>query len=413
MSNRQSGQTSPSGYHFYYGYVVVAAAFIIMTVTLGTHSSFGVFLKPMSAEFGWTRAMTSGAFSLSWILTSFLTIAMGRLNDRFGPRLVMTICGFGAGAGFLLMSQVTAIWQLYLFYGLFVGTGISIFVPLLSTVARWFVQRRTLMSGIVVCGIGIGGLIVPPVANQLIQLYDWRISYIILGAIVLVVNILAAQLLRHSPAQMGQKDYLEDKTAEDRLKRETRAFSLKEAVFTREFWTVLAMFLCFGFCVNALQIHIVPYATDLGITATTASGFLATIGGASIIGRIAFGTVGDKIGNKKAYLIGLILLLISSSWLLLTKTDWGLYLFAAIFGLAWGNLATQQSPLVAMLFGLTSHGLIFGVLDLGFTMGSAIGPFISGYIFDVAGNYYAAFLLSAAVSVIGLVATISLRPKTD
>lgn len=399
---------------FFYGYVVVAAAFTIMVVTIGTYYSFGIFFKPMSAEFGWSRALTSGAFSLSWLVTGFVTIAIGWLNDRFGPRLVMSLCGLFAGAGFLLMSQVNDVWQLYLFYGVLIGASISVFVPLLSTVARWFSKRRTLMSGIVVSGIGIGSLIAPPIANWLIQTYDWRISFLILGAVILIVDLVAAQFLRHEPAQIGQKAYGEDSTAEYKTTLKTMSFSLKSAVCTKQFWTVFVMFLSFGFCFNALLIHIAPYATDLGMSANTAAGIVATTGGASIIGRLVLGNTGDRIGNKKTYIIGLILLLLASLWLLLARDAWALYLFAVLFGLAWGDLAAQQSPLVAMLFGLTSHGLIFGVLDLGFTIGSAIGPLITGYIFDVSNSYQTAFLLSAAISGIGIVVSILLAtPQTS
>lgn len=405
MATRQDSPSDAAQPKFFYGYVIVAAAFVIMTVTIGTYYSFGIFFKPMSADFGWNRALTSGAFSLSWIVAGFFTIAIGWLNDRLGPRLVMTLCGLLGGIGFLLMSQVNTVWQLYLFYGVLIGASISVFVPLLSTVARWFVNRRTFMSGIVVSGIGVGSLIAPPLANWLIQTYDWRLSFLILGAAILIIDLVAAQFLRHEPAQLGQKAYGENEITENTTQKATMSFSLKKAVCTRQFWTVLAMFLSFGFCFNALLIHIAPYATDLGISAATAAGIVAATGGASIIGRLALGGIGDRIGNKKAFVIGLILFLLASLWLLLARDAWALYLFAVLFGLAWGDLAAQQSPLVAMLFGLTSHGLIFGVLDLGFTIGSAIGPLVAGYIFDVSNSYQTAFLLSAAISIGGIIAS--------
>ena len=159
----------------FYGYIVVVAAFFIMVLMFGIFDTFGVFFKPLLTDFGWTRAVTSGAFSLYWIIQGLLAIVVGRVNDRFGPRVVITFCGFIFGLGYLLMSQVSALWQLYLFYGVMIGTGMSgAFVPLTSTVARWFVKRRSMMTGIVVAGIGIGGLIAPPVANWLISIYDWR-----------------------------------------------------------------------------------------------------------------------------------------------------------------------------------------------------------------------------------------------
>ena len=178
---------------FFYGYIVVGAALIIMAVMYGAYNSFGIFFKPVLTDFNWTRAVTSGGLSLSWIVHGLLGIIMGRLTDRFGPRVVLTICGFLLGLGYLLMSQIGTVWQLYLFYGVIIGAGMGgSWVPIVSTVARWFVKRRNLMTGIVLSGVSIGTLIGAPVASRLISAYDWRMSYVIVGGIVLVVAVLAA-----------------------------------------------------------------------------------------------------------------------------------------------------------------------------------------------------------------------------
>jgi len=193
MQRREVDQPTKAEPRLYYGYIVVAAAFIIMAVTWGASVSYGVFFKPMLAEFGWTRAVTSGAFSLSMLMQGLLAIMMGRLNDRFGPRIVATICGVVMGLGYLLVSQVSAVWQLYLFYGVIIGVGMSgTLVPLLSTVVRWFTKRRSMMSGIVMMGQTTGALFGPAAANWLILTYDWRLSFLILGILVLVVIVLAA-----------------------------------------------------------------------------------------------------------------------------------------------------------------------------------------------------------------------------
>ncbi|GAH62425.1 unnamed protein product, partial [marine sediment metagenome] len=134
---------------FFYGYIIVLAAFGIQMVAWGMFNSYGVFFKPLTTEFGWTRAMTSSAVSLAMLVYGLLGIAMGRLTDRFGSRMIMVVCGFFLGLGYLLMSQVNTTWQLYLFYGLMVGIGVSALdVSLLSTVARWFVKKRGMMTGI-------------------------------------------------------------------------------------------------------------------------------------------------------------------------------------------------------------------------------------------------------------------------
>jgi len=178
--------------------------------------------------------MTSGAFSLSWIVYGLLGIIMGRLTDRLGPRIVLTFCGSLVGLGYLLMSQITAVWQLYLFYGVIIGTGMcGCFVPLTVTTARWFVKRRTMMSGIVLSGMGIGTLIMSPVTNWLISTYDWRQSYTILGSVILVLVILAAQLLRRDPAQTRQVPYGENAVEEQGLGASD--LSLREAMYTGQF----------------------------------------------------------------------------------------------------------------------------------------------------------------------------------
>ena len=394
----------------FYGYIVVVAAFFIMVLMWGTLSTFGIFFKPMLTELGWTRAITSGAFAVFWIIQGLLSIAVGRVNDRLGPRIVITVCGSILGLGYLLMSQTNALWQLYLFYGVIIGTGMSgAFVPLTSTVARWFVKRRGAMTGIVVAGSGAGGLIAPPLANWLISIYDWRISYIILGGIALVAVILVAQLLRRDPAQMGQMPYGESKE-ETGLKGGTKAFSLREAASVRQFWLVLSTYICLGFAMFTILVHIAPHATDLGFSAATAANILAAAGGAGVIGRLLLGGVADRIGNRQVFILGFVLMAASLFWLITATETWTLYLLAAVFGFATGGCAVSSSPLVAELFGLRSHGLILGVINLGYCIGAAAGPFLAGYIFDVTGSYSVAFLACAAASVVGLILSAILRP---
>jgi len=411
MAGQKAWQPPGAEPGFFYGYIVVAAALCIMVVTYGTYFAFGVFFKPVLTDFGWTRAMTSGAFSLSMVVGGLLGIVMGGLTDRLGPRVVLTLCGFLLGLGYLLMSQVGAVWQLYLFYGVIIGTGMSgVWVPLMSTVARWFTKRRSMMSGVVLTGMGIGTLVGAPVANQLIATYDWRTSYIIIGSIILVVVALAAQFLRRDPARMGQVPYGESEGEEQELKAETGGFSLREAVYTRQFWVICGLFFCLGFCLFAITTHIVPHATDLGISAASAANILATIGGLVIVGRVVLGSAADRIGNRQAFIIGFILMPAALFWLAPAVEVWMLYLFAAVFGFAEGGMGASESPIVAGFFGLSSHGLILGVTSLGLTFGAAVGPFLAGYIFDVTGSYQVAFLVCAAIGIVGLILAAVLRP---
>ena len=160
----------------------------------------------------------------------------------------------------------------------------------------------------------------------------------------------------------------------------------------------------------AIMVHIVPHAIDLGISDASAVNILAVIGGSMVVGRIVLGSAADRIGYRQAYIISFILVSAALLWLVLATDMWMLYLFAAVFGLANGGMGALSSPIVASLFGLRSHGLIYGVIDFGFAIGAAVGPFLAGYIFDITGSYQVAFLISAAIGVVSLILSTVLRP---
>jgi len=410
MAGQQEQLSTGTKPRFYYGYIVVIASFLIMVLMIGVYNTFGIFFKPLLTEFGWTRAMTSSAFSLSWVIQGLMAVFIGRITDRLGPRIVMTTCGFLLGVGYLLMSQISAIWQLYLFYGL-IGIGMAgSWVPLMSTVARWFIKRRSMMSGIVLSGIGTGMLVAPPMANWLISIYDWRVSYIILGGTASAIVVLVAQLLRYDPAQIGQVPYGENTGVEQELSLAADSVTLRAAVNTRQFWLLFFMNFCSGFYIFATTVHIVPHAIELGISPATAASILAAIGGLSIAGRITLGSAADRIGNRNAFIIGFLLVSAAFFWLVPAKEGWQIYLFAIFYGFAYGGCEAQWSPMAATLFGLSSLGLILGTVAIGFSVGSALGPVVTGYIFDISGSYQIAFLVCAVASVIGLTLTTFLTP---
>lgn len=396
---------------FFYGYIIVLAGFIIQIVSWGAFSAFGVFFNPLLDKFGWTRATISGAQSLAFLIMGFASIIVGRLGDKFGPRMTMIVCGFLFGLGYLLMSQINTIWHFYLFYGVLVGIGISgVDVLLLPTVARWFVKKRGMMSGIIKVGTGVGMVIMPIVASWLIFAYGWRASYVVLGSIALVLIILPALFLRRDPGQKGLVPYGEEEVSTSGLNEAGRGFFLQEAVRTRQFWLLSIIYLFIIFCTQTIVVHIVPYALDVGISATNAASVLATIGGASIVGRLVMGSAGDRLGNRLAMVVCLLILTAALFWLQWAKELWMLYLFALVYGFAHGGVFTLISPLIAELFGLSSHGVIFGIVIFSGTIGGAIGPLLAGRIFDVTDSYQLAFVISVVVSVIALILSLLLRP---
>lgn len=399
------GNKSP---HLFYGYIVAVAAFSLLVAAFGTYFSYGIFFTPLLTEFGWSKAITSGAYSLSVWLQGSLGIIAGRLGDRFGPRAVTTTCGILLGLGYLLVSQVSTVWQLYLFYGLIIGIGMSGWWPtLLPLIARWFVKRRGVMTGIVASGIGLGTMIVPPLANWLISSYDWRIAYITTGIASLVLVAVAVQFLKHSPRQLGLVPYGEE-VAKENQDMQLSGLPFPEVVRRRQFWMLFVMYLCHGFFLFTIMVHIVPHAIELGISATGAAYILAIIGWISFISRIVMGGIADQIGNRQCLVISFIVMSLTLLWLLVASEAWMFYLFAAVFGFSYAGLSSLQSLIAAEFFGLRSLGVIVGSLTFGFTVGGAIGPAVAGGMFDVIGSYIAVFLICITLSVVGLMLSVLL-----
>jgi MFS family permease len=396
---------------FSYGYAIVSASFLIIMIAWGAQYSFGVFFKPLLNEFGWTRAVTSGAWALNSTLIGFFGILAGRLSDRYGPRAVVTVSGFFVGISYLLMSKVSTVWQIYLFYGVFLGIGLAgVWVPLMSTVARWFFRRRALASGVVTSGVGLGIVIMPPVANRLISSYGWRTSYVIIGAIAMALIVIFAQFLRRDP---NQKSLLTDDAnavGTESPNLQIHGFSSREATRTRQFWIIGVIFLFLIACMQTGLVHIVPHATDIGMSAASAATILSVIGIVSIGSRIGMGSIGDVIGSKRVMIIILALISVSFLSLLLVSELWVLYLFAVVFGIAFGAFQAVQSPLVADSFGLRAHGAIFGLLVFAASVGGAIGSFVAGRIFDISGSYHWAFMLCVILGAAALTLTILLKP---
>lgn len=396
---------------FYYGYVIVAAAFILMFMLMGSYFSFGVFMKPLIAQYGWTRAVTASPYSFSWVMGGLAGLVLGMLNDRFGPRIVFSVSAVLAGAGYLLMPLTTTIFHFYLFYGVLIGFGCNIFVPTMSVMARIFNRRRTLMSGIASVGSGLGGMVMPPLLTRMIEAWGLNTSFLVVGIATIVVSLPVAQLMRQDMVEENKEPQPAEGGRKRRyLQQDMRSLTTAQALKTAQFWLFEVMVFCMGFCIFVAQVHIVPYVTDTGFSAETGALVLAAIGGISIFGRIVLGNSGDRVGNKPLMAFGFALMLASVLLLLPLQTLWVFFLFAVIFGIAYGDCAAQESPIIAWIFGLKSHGMIFGLIGCGFTLGAAVGPVVAGSIFDLTGSYHIAFIVTAASAAIGLLATVLIRP---
>jgi MFS family permease len=393
----------------HYGWVLALVGACILVTNALLVFTFGVFINPLTLEFGWERGALSGAFSMAVLIVGGLGLLAGGLSDKYGARIVVTFGGIFLGIGFLLMSQISSLWHVYLILGLIIGVGGSFtFVPVLSTIPRWFDKRVGTATGITMAGFGLGGIISPFLAQWLISSYGWRQSFIILGVITFILVIPLAQLIKYSPQRVGLKPYGEGETTKGGQKVEfvTEELSFTQAIKTSRFWIFCLLLFCFFYCEESIIVHIIPHAGDIGISAIIAASILSFVAGISIIGRLGIGFVSDKVGSRLSLTVCLSLITFALLWLLFIREIWMFYVFAVVFGLAYGGFVSLLAVVAAELFGRKFLGSMLGGLFFVGLIGGAIGAPLSGTIFDITGDYRLAFLICTVLCIVAVILSI-------
>ncbi|MFZ7103513.1 MAG: MFS transporter [Peptococcaceae bacterium] len=398
----------------YYGNIIAAAAFVVWLTVWGTYATFGIFLKPITSEFGWERGDMALAYSLSALVQALSALVMGRLTDKLGPRFIVTVFGSCLAAAYLLLARITSIGQFQVTYALLGAVGLSTAtVPIMTTIARWFARQRGTVTGIVQSGMGIGGLIFAPLTGWLIVKFDWRTAYFSLGMITLPLIVLAGLLLKRDPGgnvnSAGQEDGLRRK-AENRENVPEPGLSLQQAMRIKQFWMIAGMFFSFGFCRSTFLAHTAAYVQDLGYALSDGANVMAVLTFSSILGRMGLGLLADKTASRTVYLLSFGIMITALFWGRFTDQLWGIFLFAVLFGISWGGQAVLRFTFTAEMFGLMNLGVITGILGLTEAGAAAFGSFFAGVVFDLAGTYKIMFTLGAILSLGGLVLAYLTKP---
>lgn len=396
----------------FYGWIIVAASFLVL-MNYGIFYTYSVFFKPLIAEFGWSRAETSLAFSFYLVTYSIAGIFMGWLSDRRGPRLPVFLAALFIGGGFAALSQVSSLWMLYLFFGLVaaLGHGASWLVPV-STVVRWFEQRRGMAVGIVTAGMGVGTLVFPPLASWLIASLGWRETFLVVGALAFGVNALAALLLRRGPASLGLAAHGAGTgpapAAEDPAPYP--GYTLREAVGTYAFWSIYAS-VTLGFAsYSLLLVHLVPYATDQGIAPGSAAWAVALIGVGALLGRIILGIVSDRLGRRWTLRVAYAVNALAIAGLMADLEIGLLYIIAFTVGFFGIGGSVVLGPLFGEMFGQLHLGKVLGAFMTCGAVAGFVGPFLAGYLFDLTGSYSSAFMAATGMASGGAFLAFLIRP---
>lgn len=386
---------------------VVVAAFLTQTLIIGGIFSYGVFLPVLESEFGWSRTLLSAASSLAFLTMGFLAFFGGRLNDRYGPRWLLSFTGAVTGLGYIMMSVMNAPWQLLVFNGLFVGIGLSTHdVVTLSTVAGWYQKKRGLMTGIVKTGSATGQVLMPIIVTAIIAIAGWRSTMLIMGVFIGVSLVFVAQWMQRSASAHSS-------SINNAVNPDLNAgFSFEQARRTRLMWTMCAIQLLIFPTLTSIPLHIVSHAIDLGMNTATAATVLSLIGAASIAGRLAIGLLYDRIGGRLALAACLLPMMGVLASLLFIQNPVFLYVFAFFYGFAHGGLFTAMSPTIAEFFGMKAHGAIFGCVLFFGALGGALGPVVTGIIFDRTGSYDLAFTILTLFVTSSFVLAMTLKSST-
>jgi OFA family oxalate/formate antiporter-like MFS transporter len=391
----------------FYGWVIVFATIFITLIIMGTRFSFGVFFKPLANEFDLTRATTSSLYSVYMVLCAFATIAGGWALDRYGPRLVFLIMGLFTGLSLLLTSQANSLWQLYLSYSLLLSIGTAAFFPVMNvTVARWFDKKRGLAIGITSSGSRLGQVVYAPFCAFLISHFGWRMAYIVTGLVAWLLVAPTSRLVRNDPREIGVlPDGAKSITAlqEENVKEEDSrlsGLSLSQALRTKNYWFFTSAWLFLGFGNMLVWTHIVPHATDLDVTAIEASTIISVIGGFSLPAGILFGKISDIKGRKTPLVILTLLRAGALLGLIWARELWMFYIFAISFGISIGGTGVIIAAISVDIFGKRSIGVIMGTFDMVGYIGSALGAFTGGLVYDVSNSYAVAFLIASIGNII-------------
>lgn len=363
------------------GWLVVVSAFIATFVVFGVAYSFGAFFDPMAEEFGSGSGATSAFFAITAFTYFALGVFSGRAADRFGPRPLLLIAAGIMGGGLIATSQVNSLALGYATYGTGVGLGVGlVYVPMVATVGAWFEQRRSLALALAVTGIGLGTLLLAPLAAWLIERVGWRDTYVAFGIGSTVALVVAAILVARPPLPAGGD----------------AALSLGETIRRPTFRWLYLSALLLSLSLFVPFVFLASYAKDEGIGDVAAATLIGVIGAASVGGRLALGIIGGRFGTVRVYqLVFLCLGLSFLLWLVAGGSYAMLVAFAVVMGAAYGGFVALSPAVTAEAFGPAGLGGVLGALYTAAAVGGLLGPPVAGLLIDEFG--YRPTIVVAAV----------------
>lgn len=407
----------PARLPFFYGWVIVAIAFVTMAIGVTARTAFSLLMPPLIDEFGWERGLAAGAFSFGFLVSAIASPLIGRVMDARGPQVVILAGVILLGTGLLLAPLIAEPWHLYATLGLLVGGGANLmsFTAQSLYLPYWFQRRRALAISIAFSGVGVGAIFLLPWLQDIIVRDGWRTACMTMGVIVLAVAGPLNLFVRRRPEDVGLKP---DGAAADESASHVRRtghvvdaawvateWTLARAIRTWRFWMLACAFFCGTFAWYAVQVHQTKYLIEVGFTPTVAAWALGFVSAIAIPGQIALAGLSDRIGREWVWSIATGGFALSYAALLALEHSPSpllLYIMIGTQGFLGYSLTAVMGPMTAEIFEGAHYGAIFGSLSVPLMAGGAAGPWVAGVVHDATGSYRLAFLLSLVLCLVSI-----------
>jgi MFS family permease len=375
-------------------WLVAGIASVVLGLSRGIHSSFGVFNVALLDAFGWSRGATAGLFSIVLTVDAALSPVVGYLVDRFGAKIISITGCLALVIGLYLSSRVTDLWQLYICFGLILAVGFTFagMVPHVFLISEWFSSNRASAIGVVYAGTGVGIMLLSPLSAWLISSYGWARAFEIYSVGVLIGLLPLIWLFyQHGPYGERLRDRVE-------RKKNQQQWTAKLALQSLQFWLLFIARIAAASGTTVIITHQVAHVVDVGFSKLLSASIFGLAGITSSFGRVIFGFIADRLSKQAAYTLNIVMTVIGVGALMILRDRsqaWLLYVYVIFFGIGFGSRAVIFSALTADIFSGKGFGSILGYSTVAVGVGGALGSYLGGAFYDWTGSYLVSFSLSA------------------
>jgi len=414
----------PACHRFFYGWVILAACFMVTTVASGTMMGFGVFITPMAEDMGWSHSALSFSYALSAMVTGIGVLIVGSFLHTHSVRFIFFLSTLVHCFGIYMTSTATTIEAFYFWYGFVASIGRSAFFLSTTTlITRWFDKRRGLVMGVMMSGNGVGPFIFSPMITWMIFMWDWQTAYVVLSTLMIVCLLASCFFIRNHPYEMGLTPYgghpgpvpVQSRPTSPGASKPVRpGGSLWGNVLRMEgFWALsfINFFCCV--CHSIPLVHVVGFALSAGLSAFAASWVLAIMSISSVVGRIYWGLFADRYGARLALMLTLFMQGALILWLVNAQDPVIFFLYALVWGFGYGGVGTQYGMVSREVFGARLFGPGYAGQNAFAMVGMSVGGFLGGYLFDISHSYVTSWLVSVASGLIASLLAMDLMAQGE